>query len=131
MKKSPKACWCLPLSRHLTSLRFFTLSYINKDLDQDYFYELSPMILTSPECYTVLQNMCSVTQSYLTLCGPVDCSPPGSSVHGISQARILEWVAISCSRGSSQPRLCASCIGRWILYHWPPGKPIQHVILPK
>ena len=38
-----------------------------------------------------------VAQSYLTLCDPMDCSPPGSSVHGISQARILEWVAISFS----------------------------------
>ena len=45
-----------------------------------------------------------VTQSCLTLCDPVDCSPPGSSVHGILQARILEWVAISFSRGSFQPR---------------------------
>ena len=44
-----------------------------------------------------------VTQSCLTLCDPMDCSPPGS-VHGILQARILEWVAISFSRGSSQPR---------------------------
>ena len=42
-----------------------------------------------------------VTQSCLTLCDPVDCSPPGSSVHGILQARVLEWVAISFSRGSS------------------------------
>ena len=39
----------------------------------------------------------------LTLCNPVDCSLPGSSVHGISQARILEWVAITFSRGSSHP----------------------------
>ena len=45
-----------------------------------------------------------VSQSCLTLCNPMDCSPPGSSVHGIFQARILEWVAISFSRGSSQPR---------------------------
>ena len=44
-----------------------------------------------------------VTQSYLTLCDPMDCSPPGSSVHGILQARILEWVAMSSSGGSSQP----------------------------
>ena len=43
-------------------------------------------------------------QSCPTLCDPVDCSPPGSSVHGILQARILEWVAISFSMGSSQPR---------------------------
>ena len=39
-----------------------------------------------------------------TLCNPIDCSLPGSSVHGIFQAIVLEWVAISCSRGSSQPR---------------------------
>ena len=53
-----------------------------------------------------------VTQSCLTLCNPMDCSPPGSSVHGILWARILEWVAISFSRGSSQPRdrTWVSCI---------------------
>ena len=45
-----------------------------------------------------------VAQSHLTLCDPTDCSPPGSSVHGILQARILEWVAIPFARGSSQPR---------------------------
>ena len=45
-----------------------------------------------------------VAQSCPTLCDPVDCSLPGSSLHGILQARILEWVAISFSRGSSQPR---------------------------
>ena len=60
-----------------------------------------------------------------TFCGPVDCF----SVHGILQARILEWVAISSFRGSSQPVYRTlvsyiSCIGRWILYHEPPGKPI-------
>ena len=44
-----------------------------------------------------------VAQSCPNPCDPVDCSPPGSSVHGILQARILEWVAISFSRGSSQP----------------------------
>ena len=45
-----------------------------------------------------------VAKSYLTLCNHMDCSPPGSSVHGILQARILEWVAISFSRESSRPR---------------------------
>ena len=45
-----------------------------------------------------------VAQSCPTLWDPVNCSPPGSSVHGILQARILEWVAISSSRGSSRPR---------------------------
>ena len=47
---------------------------------------------------------CSVAQSCPTLCSSMDCSPPGSSAHGIFQARILEWVAISFSRESSQPR---------------------------
>ena len=60
-------------------------------------------------------------QSCLTLWDLVDCSPPGSSVHGILQARILEWVAISYSRGSSQPRdrthvSCVFCIDRWVLH---------------
>ena len=55
-----------------------------------------------------------VTQSCLTLCGPMDCSPQGSSVHGILQARILEWVAIPFLRGSFWPkeRTQVSCIGR-------------------
>ena len=52
-----------------------------------------------------------VSQACPTLCDPMDCSPPGSSVHGILQARILEWVAIPFSRGSSWPRdqIQASC----------------------
>ena len=52
----------------------------------------------------VIYSSLKVAQSCLTLCNPVDCSPPGSSVHGVLQARILEWVAISFSRGSSRPR---------------------------
>ena len=53
-------------------------------------------------------------------CGLMDCSPPGSSVHGILQARILEWAAISSSRGASRTRdrTRFSCIGGRILYHW-------------
>ena len=56
--------------------------------------------------------VCLVTQSCPTPCDPVDCSPPGSSVRGILQAAMLEWVAIPFSRGSSQPRdqTCVSCI---------------------
>ena len=51
---------------------------------------------------------CSVAQSCPTLCDPMNCSLPGSSVHGILQPRILEWVAISYSRGSSQPEYLMS-----------------------
>ena len=50
------------------------------------------------------ESECEVSQSCPTLCDDMDCSLPGSSVHGIFQARILEWVAISFSRGSSPPR---------------------------
>ena len=61
-------------------------------------------------------------QPYPTLCDPMDCSPPGSSVHGILQAGILEWVARPSSRGSSQPRdrTCVSlCLlnCRQVLYY--------------
>ena len=47
------------------------------------------------------QSESEVVQSHPTLCDPMDCSPPGSSIHGIFQARVLEWVAIPFSRGSS------------------------------
>ena len=73
--------------------------------------------------------MCS--QLRLTLCDAMDCSLPGSSVHGTSQARILEWVVISSSRGSSPPsdQTHVSCTGRLILYHcatW--GAPREPII---
>ena len=63
---------------------------------------------------------CKVTH-HVQLCNPMDCSPPGSSVHGIHQTRILVWVAISFYRGSFWPRDWAqisyvSCMGRWVLY---------------
>ena len=65
---------------------------------------------------------CSVAQLCPILCDPMDCSPPGSSVCGIPQARILEWVAVSSSRASSWPRdwtwvSSIFCIGRRILYY--------------
>ena len=71
---------------------------------------------------------CVCAQSQPTLCGHMDLSPPGSSARGIFQARVLQWVAMSYSKVSSQPRdqscvSCVSCIGRQILYHVSPGKP--------
>ena len=67
--------------------------------------------------------VCVCAQLGLTLWDSVDCSLIGSSVHGMLQARILEWVAIASSRAPSQPRDWArvsyvSCTGRWTLYHW-------------
>ena len=74
-------------------------------------------------CVCVGVCVCWVTQSCLTLCNLVNCSPPGSSVHGISQPIVLEWVAIFSSRVSSPPMhwthiFCCCYIGRWILYDW-------------
>ena len=65
----------------------------------------------------------SMFQKEGILCDPMDYSLPGSSAHGIFPARILEWIAISSSRGSSWPRgwIRISCLGRWILYHWAIG----------
>ena len=82
-------------------------------------------------CVRVCVCVYLVAQSRLTLCDSMDCNPPGFSFYEIFPARILEWVAITSSRGFSQLRVwthfsCISCIGRWILNHWAiqsPGKP--------
>ena len=74
-------------------------------------------------------SLCVCSQSCLTPCDSMDCSPPGSSVHGILQARILEWVALSFSRGSSWPRdrthvSCVSWIASKFFTTKPSGKPL-------
>ena len=77
----------------------------------------------------VLSCLCQVR-----LYNPMDCSPPGSSLHGILQARILEWVAMPSSRGSSQPRDWNFI--SWRLLHWqagssplvPPAKPLYDTV---
>ena len=73
-------------------------------------------------CVCVCTRACIRVQSLQScpiLCHPMDHSPPCCSVHGILQARILEWVARPSSRGSSWPRdwTCVSCIGRQVLHH--------------
>ena len=73
---------------------------------------LSPPLDVVSESHSVMSDSCD----------PMDWSPQGSFVHGILQARILEWVAISSSRGSSQPKdpahiSCVCCTDRWILCH--------------
>ena len=74
-----------------------------------------------PVLYTIVQ-----AQSHVWLFGdPVNSSPPGSSIHGISQARILDQVTVSFSRGSSQPRdqTCVSWIAGWLFTAKPLGTP--------
>ena len=73
------------------------------------FFLIQPFILFSAPLAdwmrsTHTESESEVAQSYLTLCDPMDCSLPGSTVHGIFQAKILQWVAISFSRRSSRPR---------------------------
>ena len=90
-------------------------------------------------CDPTVLKMClsvqfsSVAQLCPTLCDLMDCSLSRSSVYGIFQARVLEWIAISFSRGSSWPMdpvciPCISCIDRRILYHWATRSAKQHDI---
>ena len=74
--------------------------------------------------YHFFWGICVVLVAGVWLCDPTDCSPPGSSVHGIVQARILEWIAISFSRGSSWPRdqTQVSCIAGRFFTIWAIGK---------
>ena len=81
------------------------IASVTSDLKLSVPFELSPITIPFSLLVPVL-ILCVlvVTQSHLTLCDPMDCSPPVCSVHGILQARTLGWVAISFSRGSSRPR---------------------------
>ena len=100
-------------------------------------HRVSSVCFSSPKLHS-LSFTClpaKLLQSCPTHCEPIDCSPPGSSVHGILQARILRWVATPSSRGSSQPRdqtlvSYVSCTGRWffLLPLAPPGKPVSSFI---
>ena len=79
-------------------------------------------ISSNPEAIVLKWVHAKSFQLYLTLCNPMECRLPGSSVHGILQTRTLKWLAMLSSRGSSQPRdwTCisyVSCIGRCALYH--------------
>ena len=98
------------------SQRIFPAQGSNPDLPhcRQTLYPLSHQ--RNPEgdgsCYNEKYYCCSVAQSRLTLCNPMGASPARSSVCGAFQARTLEWVAISFSRGSSRPRdqTCVSCM---------------------
>ena len=85
----------------------FYLLYSQSQSPSDFLLRLQTYICSLTFFSPVLtlnifsNSYCEVAQSCPTLCNPMDCSLPGSSVHGIFQTRILEWVAISFSRGSS------------------------------
>ena len=83
------------------------------------FYFFSWVLSYTTFLLRMFETCAQCLQSCMTPWDPMDCSPPGSSVYGILQARILEWVAISDSREPSQPRnqTRVSCVGRRSLYH--------------
>ena len=108
---------------HNSSANYLCLKMILNHIPQKNIVYMSDLLgpLPCSQCWCVHAH--SVAQSSPTLCNPVDCSPPGSCVHGVFQARILTWVAISFSRGSSRLRdwsqvSCISCIDRQVLYHY-------------
>ena len=93
-------------------------------------YQLRQVPDTVPNSKCELSSFlpaCLVTQSCPTPCDPMDCSPSGSSVHGIVQARILEWVTIPFSRGSSRPRdgTRVFCIAGWFFTVWATREALQ------
>ena len=77
----------------------FSLVCVLLEISYTYMY-----VCINTHTHTHMYMCAKLLQSCLILCDPMDCSPPGSSVHGILQARILEWVAISHCRGSFLPR---------------------------
>ena len=131
LTSKPKVRVVIIIAHRILSLvnTVFKLCNISLDTLNQVLSDCSIMFLQQHLCVifsgntVLLQGMVKVkvlvAQSCLILCNSMDCSPPGSSVHGILQARILEWVAVSFSRGSSptqgsNPGL-PHC--RQILYH--------------
>ena len=103
-------CWRLR-TRHafiacfnLWEWNLHSLHLTNSEAGLSRFSDLPKFIWVSTWQKVKVESESEVAQSCPTLCDPMDCSLPDSSVHGIIQSRILEWVAISFSRGSSQPR---------------------------
>ena len=101
---------------------------IIKEEEKNVYWRISDnmnMLRNCPNCpkpkqYTVYSSVVLVAQSCLTLCVPMDCSPPGSSVHGILLARILGWIAMLSSKISSWPRdrTWVSCIAGRLFTIW-------------
>ena len=108
------------------------------DNDHCYWLSFGPSLLWYSKEILVKVKLL-VAQSHPTLCNPMDCSPRVSSIHEIFQARILEWIAIPFSRGSSQPRDCtwvSRTAGRFFtnwasreVQYWPRRYPNNHPVV--
>ena len=93
----------IPLKSYHQQKKIYSLTSLGQELSFQLINIHFIMIKLLVTCIITVLHL--VTQSCLTFCDSMDCSPPGPSVHGILQARILAWVAIRSSRGSSQPRI--------------------------
>ena len=108
--------WGIPWTEEPGRVQFVGLARVGCNLATKppppllrWLYDISPYSIEVVNYMSSFSNVCflfkmKVTQLYLTLCDSMDFILPGSSVHGISQARIMEWVAIPFSRGSFWPR---------------------------
>ena len=110
-----------PFAATWMDLESLILSEVKSNRDREISYDISCI-------WTLKRNNTDEVKvkslSCVQLCHPMDCRPPGSSIHGISQARILEWVAISFFRGSSRPRdwTWVSCIAGRCFNLWATGE---------
>ena len=116
--------WCLCQKLSLSPL-YFNKTLLHKSSEQSSLVSgpglNSPPGAKNPSVFAWFNNNLSVIrcacskslQSSPTLCNPMDCSSPGHSVNGILQARVLKWVAIFSSRGSSWPRDWTGCLLYW------------------
>ena len=129
-QRNLKPCWKPETSRHTPKVTPRSCRWLQKHSPEGQWrlwrQELplpSPCLVatSSPSAAQGLCiRLCSAAHSCPTLCDPMDRNSPGSFVHGVLQARILEQVTISSSKGSSQPRdqTCVFCNGRLFLYRW-------------
>ena len=124
----PGSCpWDFPGKNTGVAWHFLLQRKTTATLDQ-----IIPVLEVYLQTLVYMKSESEVAQSCPTLCNSMDCSLPLSSVHGIFQARVLEWVAISFSRGSSQPRdgTWVSCIvSRWVTPIWAAREVMGNVIL--
>ena len=112
--------WSLLFEKENIKIWLSSLYYIERTTSFYYAIRTLPYVL-----FKFLLWFCVlVTQSCPTLCDLTDCTPPGFSVHGILQARVLEWIAIPFSRGTSQPRdwTLVSCLTGRFFTIWATGK---------
>ena len=127
--------WILPPLPFLFNLVWIFFAYLSTFNFLYHWYSASCSIrqLVNVDHMLVCVCVCLVAQSCLTLGNPLVCSPPGSSVHGILLARILDWVSISFSRGFSSPRdqtrvSCVSCIADRFFTCWATEEAPSHML---